>query len=242
MTSPRTTTPHVAADYATTDCAPTGYAREDRALAAWEIVAAGSSALVAEWVVYALAGGGALALMFPVTTAVALMLLSHRARGESARDVGWRLDNFWRASHLLLPPMLGVTAALVLYGWRAGTLDFGRWEGGQSVLGVPALSLMWGPLQQYALQGFINRRAQIVFGRGPASVLLVAFLFGLFHLPNPWLTLATFTAGLLWAWVYQRAPNLLAVGLSHGLMTWVLISCVPPAALHNLRVGYKFFG
>jgi membrane protease YdiL (CAAX protease family) len=104
------------------------------------------------------------------------------------------------------------------------------------------LSLLWGPLQQYALQGFINRRAQILLGRGDLSVLLTGLLFALFHLPNPWLTLATFAAGLFWAWVYQRVPNLLAVGISHALMTWVLISSVSPAALHNLRVGYKYFG
>jgi membrane protease YdiL (CAAX protease family) len=219
-----------------------GFTAEDRALAGWEIAAASTSALVAEWVVYALAGGGTLPLMFPVATAVAFMLLSHRARGETAREVGWRLDNFWRAARLLLPAMLGVSAALVCFGWYAGTLDFRRWEGGQSILGVPALSIMWGPLQQYALQGFINRRAQVLLGRGDLSVLLVGLLFAVFHLPNPWLTLATFVAGLFWAWVYQRAPNLLAVGLSHGLMTWVLISSVPPAALHNLRVGYKYFG
>ena len=219
-----------------------GFVAEDRALAAWEIVAAGTSALVAEWVVYALAGGSALALAFPLATAVAFMLLSHRARHETAREVGWRLDNIRAAARLLLPPMSAVTALLFAFGWYAGTLDFGRWEGGQSILGVPALSLLWGPLQQYALQGFINRRAQVLFGPGPASVLLTGLLFALFHLPNPWLTLATFAGGLLWAWVYQRAPNLLAVGLSHGLMTWVLISSVPPAALHTLRVGFKYFG
>lgn len=219
------------------------FTTEDRALAAWEIVAASTSALVAEWVVFALVGGGGTpALMFPVATAAAFMLLSHRARRESARDVGWRLDNFREAARLLLPPMLAAAAALVCVGWYAGTLDFGRWEGGQSILGVPILSLLWGPLQQYALQGFINRRAQILLGRGDLSVLLTGLLFAVFHLPNPWLTLATFAAGLYWAWVYQHAPNLLAIGLSHGLMTWVLISSVPPAALHNLRVGYKFVG
>ena len=215
---------------------------EDRALAGWEIAAASTSALVAEWVVYALGGGGTLPLLFPVATAVAFMLLSHRARGETAREIGWRLDNFWRAARLLLPAMLSVSAVLVSIGWYAGTLDFRRWEGGQSILGVPALSLFWGPLQQYALQGFINRRAQVLLGRGGLSVLLVGLLFAVFHLPNPWLTLATFAAGLFWAWVYQRAPNLFAVGLSHGLMTWVFISSVPPAALQNLRVGYKYFG
>jgi hypothetical protein len=32
------------------------------------------------------------------------------------------------------------------------------------------------------------------------------------------------------------------VGLSHSLMTWVMISSVPPGALRNLRVGFKYFG
>lgn len=217
-------------------------AAEDRALAAWEIAAAVTSALIAEWVVNALALNRAWPLMLLVTTAVVFMLVSHRVRGESAREVGWRLDNFWKAARLLLPPMLVVSALLVGLGWYAGTLDLRRWEGGQSILGVPLLSLVWGPLQQYALQGFINRRAQVALGRGSASVLLVALLFALFHLPNPWLTFATFAGGLLWAYVYQRTPNLFAVGISHALMTWVMISSVPPAALHNLRVGFKYFG
>lgn len=218
------------------------FTAEERALAAWEIVAASTSALAAEWVVGTLAGRGRLLLLIPVTTAVVFMLVSHRVRGESAREVGWRLDNFGAAARLLLPPMLAVAALLVALGWYGGTLDFGRWEGGQSIMGVPGLSLVWGPLQQYALQGFINRRAQVALGRGSLSVLLVAVLFALFHLPNPWLTFATFAGGLLWASVYQRAPNILAVGLSHSLMTWVMISSVPPGALHNLRVGFKYFG
>jgi membrane protease YdiL (CAAX protease family) len=215
---------------------------EDRALAAWEIVAASTSALAAEWVVGTLVGRGRLLLLVPVTTAVVFMLVSHRLRRESAREVGWRFDNFGQAARLLLPPMIFVSVLLVCFGWYAGTLDFRRWEGGQTIMGVPGLSLIWGPLQQYALQGFINRRAQLALGRGSLSVLLVAVLFAVFHLPNPWLTFATFAGGLLWAWVYQRAPNILAVGLSHSLMTWVMISSVPPGALHNLRVGFKYFG
>ncbi|MBC7930463.1 MAG: CPBP family intramembrane metalloprotease [Rubrivivax sp.] len=215
---------------------------EDRALAAWEILAVVASVLIAEWVVFALAGESALALLFPISTILIFMQLSHRVRCESARDLGWRLDNFWQAVRLLALPMLGVIVFLVVVGMFNSRLDFTRWEGGQSLFGIPALSLLWGPLQQYALQGFVNRRAQIVWGRGWKSVTATAVVFALLHMPNPWLTLATFGGGLLWAWVYQRAPNLLAVGLSHGLLTWVLVSSVPPAALHNLRVGFKYFG
>lgn len=215
---------------------------ESRALAAWEIASVVLSVLLAEWVVLAVAGGSLPALAFVILTSLAFMLLSHRARGETARDVGWRLDNFGRAARLLAPPMILTTVLLVAAGLYTSKLDFMRWRGEESLARVLLLGVLWGFLQQYALQGFINRRAQIVWGRGPLSVAAVALTFALLHLPNPWLMLATFAGGLVWARAYQREPNLLALGLSHGLMTWVLISAFPSAALHNLRVGYKFFG
>ena len=215
---------------------------DDRALAAWEVVSVVVSVLVAEWVVLAVAGGSVPAVSFAILTSLAFMLLSHRARGETARDVGWRLDNFARAARLLAAPMLFATLLLVAAGLYTSKLDFTRWRGGDSLPGVLALGVLWGFLQQYALQGFINRRAQIIWGKGWKSVLAVALTFALLHLPNPWLMLATFAGGLVWARAYQREPNLPALALSHGLMTWVLISAFPSAALQNLRVGYKFFG
>lgn len=216
-------------------------ARADRALAAWEIISLVASTLVAEWVVLALFGSG-VALLVPVALAFALIFASMRARGETARDLGLRLDNFARALRLLAPWMLAASAALLVAGWLAGSLNFLRWRGGLQLVGLPTLGVLWGLVQQFALQGFINRRAQILWGRGARSVLLVAAVFALLHFPNPALTAATFAGGLLWAAVYQREPNLYALALSHGLMTWALISSVPPDLLRGLRVGYKFFG
>ena len=211
-------------------------------MAAWEIASVVASVLLAEWVVFSVGGGSQLILFVPVALAFVLMFVSHRLRGESARDVGWRLDNFLEAAWLLARLLFVPTLLLLGFGWLNSNLNPARWRGGQSILGVPALGVLWGLLQQYALQGFINRRAQILWGRGWLSVFLVALVFGGLHLPNPLLSLATFAGGLVWAYAYQRAPNLPALGLSHGLMTWVLVSSLPPASLYNLRVGFKFFG
>jgi membrane protease YdiL (CAAX protease family) len=219
-----------------------GTAPGDRALAAWEIVSVISSVLLAEWVVYSVGFGNRLLLLVPVTLAFVFMFMSHRLRGESARDLGWRLDNFIAAARLLSALFAAPALLLIGYGWLNSNLNLARWSGGQTLIVTPALGILWGLLQQYALQGFINRRAQVVWGRGWASIFVVALLFGVLHLPNPWLALATFAGGLVWAYVYQRTPNLLALGISHGIMTWVLISSLPPASLHNLRVGFKFFG
>jgi len=211
-------------------------------LAAWEIVSVVVSVLLAEWVVFSVGGGSQVLLFVPVTLAFVLMFVSHWLRGESAREVGWRLDNFLEAARLLVLLLAAPALLLLAFGWLNSNLNLVRWTGGQSIFGMPALGVLWGLLQQYALQGFINRRAQVLWGRGWLSVFLVALVFGALHLPNPVLSLMTFAGGLVWAYVYQRAPNLLALGLSHGVMTWVLISSLPPASLYNLRVGFKFFG
>ncbi|MDQ3684524.1 MAG: CPBP family intramembrane metalloprotease [Acidobacteriota bacterium] len=215
---------------------------QDRTLAAWEIVSVVTSVLIAEWVIFSVGGGSNLLIALPVGLAFLFIVLSHRVRGETSRDLGWRFDNFLHAARLLFPPMLIATILCVSFGWWSGHLNFMRWRGGQSILGMPVLGIVWGLLQQSVLQGFINRRAQIIWGRGTISILVVALIFGALHLPNPALTVATFAGGILWAAVYQRASNLLALGLSHGLMTWVLISSLPPSSLHGLRVGFKYFG
>lgn len=218
-------------------------ASQSRSLAACEIASVVASALVAEWAVIAAVGFGSVWHTVPVGLAFALMIYSHRLRGETVRGIGWNVSQFWPAVKLLTAPMLAGSLLLALAGWLwlGATFRVGDSRAGWAVLGFPVWGLAWGLLQQYVLQGFVNRRAQILFGRGRASVMLTASIFALLHLPNPWLTAATFAGGLLWAWVYQRAPNLFALALSHALMTWVLVSALPDSALRGLRVGYKYF-
>lgn len=209
----------------------------DRVLAAWEIASVTVSVLIAEWIVLTFAISK-LFLAVPIALAFTLMFLSHNARRESAREIGWRFDNFAQAARLLALPMIAAAIVLVTIGLMLKSI---RFERGQ-ILGWLAWLPIWGLAQQYALQGFINRRAQILYGRGWRSVLLVALIFTLLHLPNPWLSVATFVGGLLWAYVYQRAPNLPALALSHALMSMILALSLPADTLNSLRVGIKYFG
>jgi len=61
------------------------------------------------------------------------------------------------------------------------------------------------------------------------------------HLPNLTLALLVLIAAIVWAWVYERAPNLWALGLSHGLLSLVLMHSLPLRFLHSMSVGYKHF-
>src|SRR6185503_625553 len=184
----------------------------DRLVATWEIISVITSCLIAEWVVLSFAGTNKPLLAVPIGLALGLMIFSHRAYGESGSDLGFRWDNFLAAARLVaLPTAAVVVVAILILLWLkpASTKpDLFRWR----FLLVP----FWALFQQYALQGYINRRAQVVFGPGWKSAFLAALVFGLAHFPNPTLLTVTFIWGFFWALVYQRQPNLFALALSHA--------------------------
>jgi membrane protease YdiL (CAAX protease family) len=215
----------------------------DRVLAAWEIVSVCSSIVIAEWMLASAVGFSKALTAVPVALALFLMYVSHRMRNESLRDLGLRFDNFFRALYLLAVPVAAFALLCLIVGWRmGGALNFFRWHPGRYLVLQLIVGFLWGVLQQYALQSFINRRAMICVGRGVPSILIVAVIFGLLHLPNVWVAGLTLIGGVVWAAVYQRVPNIFALALSHAVMTWFVVSTLPPSVLRHLRVGIGYFG
>jgi membrane protease YdiL (CAAX protease family) len=213
-----------------------------RSIAGWEIASIASSVLMAEWLLAASAGLSRLIAAIPITLALIVIIWSQRLHHETPRDLGFRFDNFFRAVKLLLLPMIVVSVLAVLVGLALGKRPgFFGWHADRPLAFQLAISAGWGLVQHYVLQGFINRRTQIIWGTGWLSVLVTAIIFSLLHLPNPTLMVATLIGGVIWASIYQRAPNLFALALSHAAMSWVLVAALPESMLNHSRIGLKYF-
>jgi len=209
-----------------------------RTLALAEIVSVALSCLIAEWVFLSFLSRYRWLVIVPLLLAVAFMVLSQSAYGESVRDLGFRSDNLVQTLRLLIWPTLIAVIIIFVVGWYlTGPPSLPRLLRPR-LLVVPA----WALFQQYALQGFINRRAQVAFGKGVVSVLLVAVVFALLHLPNPVLSMLTLLGGLIWAAVYQREANLFALAASHTVASISLAIALPLNVINGLRVGFKYFG
>jgi membrane protease YdiL (CAAX protease family) len=210
---------------------------ESGKLALWEIASVVTSCLIAEWAALAFAGGAKLIAAVPILLALGLMVFSQRERGETVSDIGLGSDNLLACSRLLVLPTSIAVVAIIASAWFTGHTVFA----GQ--LRPRYLSLpLWALLQQYALNGFINRRAQQALGKGALSIVLVAAIFALLHLPNLLLGVLTFVGGMIWAAIYQREPNLFALAVSHSVVSLTLALNFADKGLNGLRVGFKFFG
>jgi len=187
------------------------------------------------WVVPAMPGNVSATWIGLMTFVLVLLLSSHTYYQETAQELGFRIDNFFAAIKLMLWPMAALICLMFAVGYGLGEPRFGArfW---MAVIFGP----VWGFIQQYGLQCFVNKRLQKIFGKGRLSAGLTALIFAAAHLPNPALTVATAIGGYIWARVYQKEPNLFALALTHGIGSAIFAATMPKTILKNMIVGYSY--
>lgn len=166
--------------------------------------------------------------------AVVSNFVIHRDRPSA---LGLRLDNLALSLREVGPATVVLAGLVVASGWILGTL---RPMEPETVSELPGL-LLWGLLQQYALQAFVLTRLRRAFLRPVQPAAAAAGLFALHHLPNPILTAATLAAGFVWCLLFQRHPSLITLVLSHVALSLALSHSVPAEWAGGMRVGPGYF-
>ena len=175
---------------------------------------------------------------FPGNVPIVLVLYfgigieGHIRRRETARDVGIRLDNVAVACRTVLPWIGPILVAIAV----VGVLLHG-WHPPRALLGSVIWHLGWGIVQQYGLLCIFYRRLREIFSRAGAAEVAGGLIFALFHLPNPFLAPLAAVLGTLACWLYRREPNLLVLGVAHGLVGFMLTHALPGTLTWMMRVG-----
>lgn len=167
---------------------------------------------------------------FPGAFVVCLVLYlaigaaGHRRRHESARDLGFRLDNARAASWNALPVLLALVAASLLAG-----AVLGSWYFPSPVLSALLLvqGWLWGTLQEYGLLCVFYRRLVEISGSDAWAMPIAGALFAMFHWPNPFLVALTIVAGTVACWLYRREPNVPVLGAVHAAVSFVNYHALP---------------
>ena len=173
---------------------------------------------------------------------LAVMVLSHVARGERPRDLGLTLSGLRGNAEKILPLVLALYLPLVVYGFARHLLV-------PLVPRRPSLVwfiayLSWCAVQQYLAQSYFHRRLMIVIENPHRRSLVVGLMFGATHIPNPILMIVTTLAGFVFAEVFARHHNIWPLALAQAVGGFLVAAISPPSLIHNMRVGpgYYFYG
>lgn len=154
----------------------------------------------------------------------------------TALSFRWGSSPFGKGDFTVAHALLGLGAAAVLYGvfWTGNLLSqavfhfakpeitaiYGiRQEGDRAIIAL-VLLFITSPGEELFWRAFLQGWAQRRFGDG-RGWLAAAAIYGAVHIlsGNVMLTLAAFTAGLFWGYLYWCSGSIFACIVSHALWT-----------------------
>jgi membrane protease YdiL (CAAX protease family) len=170
---------------------------------------------------------------------LAIMVLSHLARGERPRDLGLTFAGLRANAEKILPLVLALYLPLVFYGFARHLLVL-LVPGKQSLVWFAAY-LSWCAIQQYVAQSYFHRRLMSVIENPHRRSLVVGLMFGATHIPNPILMVVTTLAGFVFAEVFARHRNIWPLALAQAAGGFLIAAISPPSLIRNMRVGPGYY-
>jgi membrane protease YdiL (CAAX protease family) len=171
-----------------------------------------------------------------VTLFVVLAVSGHRRRGETPRDLGFRLDNAGQSARVVLTYVGPLIAVVIATGIA---FDLTREPPIERLATRSILMPVFGVVQQYALLGFYFRRFEEALPWRGLALPAAAGTFAVFHAPDPAIVTVSFLLGAGACWLYRRASNLWVLGLAHGVLSLAIAMFLAKWLPIGLKVGLR---
>ncbi len=175
----------------------------------------------------------AIASLVAAAIIIALTFITPRP----ARKLGLELPDLPRSLWSIAVAIM-VAAVMVLISIATGAVH--PLYGSLPVREHTAAYLAWALVQQFILQSFFYVRVETTFGNTWKTVLIVAGLFAIAHIPNPVLMPATLAGGLFFCGFFRRYRSIYPLAAAHAILGLAIAISVPDAVLHHMRIGIAF--
>ncbi|HNV68404.1 MAG TPA: hypothetical protein PKO06_01815 [Candidatus Ozemobacteraceae bacterium] len=130
-----------------------------------------------------------------------------------------RWDNLSRAGPMILTYLASGILFVVLFGYWYIYLKHSGWVELVPERGFKRISsyILWGTLQELLFLSYFNTRIRKGVSSPLLAAVLTATIFSVFHLRAYTLMIICYLIGIVWALMFQAAPNLMLMGLAHGI-------------------------
>ena len=168
------------------------------------------------------------------------LLISFLIRRNSLKELGIRLDNFYRSGRecAMICALLAIMIMIMFFSISYfGRFDFHSLSHHFKGFLENPLLIVQRIGQQFLLQSVVLIRFIQLFGRRSIAVVSATGLFALAHSPNTELMILSFVFGLICCLLFLRNRNIFTIGLMHIVLTVFLSSLIVPEVLDTMKVG-----
>lgn len=153
-----------------------------------------------------------------ITVAVIVWIIYIVVRKSMTQEIlsywGFSSHNFKKLFLVLLPVVIIITLAFVLYAYMHNTLTI-NWH----ILLILFIYPLWGTIQQFLMISLVAgnlRDLRSIHLNDVMIILITAVLFSSVHFPSLMLVMATFILALVYTPLFLKYRNVWPLGIYHG--------------------------
>jgi hypothetical protein len=170
---------------------------------------------------------------------LAFLIATFFIHRDSLQKLGFGSHGLISGLRVVLAPTAVFAVFLITIGLLTGA--FSGWTWTVDKLAGLGRYFAFCLFQQFGLQSFFTNRLLTVFKRPHAAAWVSAFIFAVFHIPNPVLIPVTLLGGYVLNRIFIDHRNIIPLAIAQAIVGSLLALILPASWHHGLRVGPGYY-